>query len=181
MIVFENHSWPRMYCWKRFRIAALRKMSTPLGYNHCFWKSLRGWMYFWKRFRVAALREMSTSLSYNLYFWKSSRGSHVLLKTISHNIIEQHINHSQLQSLFFENHQGVRMYFWERFRVASLTKMATPLSYNHCLWDSMRASNVLLKTISHSGIEEHVNPSQLESLFLKMIQGLACTFENYFV
>ena len=161
MIVFENHSWPRMYCWKRFRIAALRNMSTPLRYNHCFWKSLRGWMYFRKRFRVAALREMSTPLSYNLYFWKSSRGSHVLLTTISHNTIEQHISLSQLQSLFFENHQGVRMYFWERFRVASLRTMLPPLSYNHCFWNSMRASHVLLKTISRSDIEENVNLSQL--------------------
>ena len=45
---------------------------------------------------------------------------------------------------------------------------------------SLKASHVLLKKRSHGGIEENINPSQLQSMFLGVIEGLACTFDNDF-
>ena len=113
-IVYESHWRARMHFWKRLRIAALRKMqtplsynhcfreswlrkmSTPLSYNHCFRKAWRGSHVLVKKNRAAKLRNTSTPLSYNHCFRKSLKGLHVLLKTISHSGIEENVNLSQL-------------------------------------------------------------------------------------
>ena len=102
----------------------------------------------------------------------------MLLKTSSCGGMEENGNPSQLKSLLFFNHRGARLHFLKRFRVAALRKMSTPLSYNHTFYKSLRTSPVLLKTMSHSSIEENANPSQLQSLLLRDVEGLACTFEN---
>ena len=36
---------------------------------------------------------------------------------------------------------------------------------------SLRASHIFLKTISRSGMEDNINPSQLQLLFLRIVEG----------
>ena len=46
IVASESHRRARIYFWKRFDIAAGRKMSAPLNYNHSFDMFLVSWWFF---------------------------------------------------------------------------------------------------------------------------------------
>ena len=106
IIAFESHARARMHCSKRFRVAVLRNMSTPLGYNHCFRESLRGSHVLVKTISRSGIEKHVNPLSYNHCFRKSLKGLHVLLKTISHSGIEENVNPFSYNHCFRKSLEG---------------------------------------------------------------------------
>ena len=145
-------------------------MSISLSYNHGFWKALRASHVFSKWGHIAALRKISIPLSYNQCFWESLRGSHVLLKTISHNWGECQPFSTVI--IVLQNHCGARMYFCKRFRIAALRKMSTPLSYNQCIRESLRASHVLWKRGHITTLRKISTPRNYNQCFRESMRGL---------
>ena len=67
-IVFESHWRARMHFWKRLRIAALRKMQTPLSYFHCFRESWKGSHVLFKTISRSGIEEnVNPSLLWSLF------------------------------------------------------------------------------------------------------------------
>ena len=123
--------------------------------------SLRASHIFLKTISRSDIEENINPSQLQSLFLRIVEGPCVFLKTTSRRGVEVNVNPSQLKSSFSNVVEGLAYTLENNFAWRHGGKISTTLSYSHRFRESLKGLRVLLKTISQSGIEANVNPSQL--------------------